>query len=152
MDEVAPEFWQGIAQFNQRQFYACHDTLEAIWMEAAEPQRTFYQGILQVAVGLYHLSNHNWRGAVILLGEGMNRLRRYEPDYGGVDLSDFLRQTAALMGTLQQAGPEQAAVIWQALQSSVQEAANDPERLEAVEGDRPEHLQFPVVRRIHQSG
>jgi len=30
----------GCRQFNQGQFYACHDTLEALWMEASEPQRT----------------------------------------------------------------------------------------------------------------
>ncbi|MGK7902131.1 MAG: DUF309 domain-containing protein, partial [Hormoscilla sp.] len=27
-------FWQGIEQFNQQEFYACHDTLEALWIEA----------------------------------------------------------------------------------------------------------------------
>ncbi|XQQ07818.1 MAG: DUF309 domain-containing protein [Leptolyngbya sp. IPPAS B-1204] len=67
-EEMPPEFWQGIEEFNQQQFYACHDTLEAIWMEAIEPQKTFYQGILQIAVALYHLGNQNFRGAIILLG------------------------------------------------------------------------------------
>lgn len=82
--EILPsEFWRGITEFNQGEFYACHDTLEAIWMEAGEPEKTFYQGILQMAVALYHLGNRNVRGAIILLGEGMHRLRRYESDYGG---------------------------------------------------------------------
>jgi hypothetical protein len=72
---LPPEFWQGVEQFNQRQFYACHDTLEAIWIEAGEPDKKFYQGVLQVAVGLYHLGNDNWRGAVILLGEGVTVCR-----------------------------------------------------------------------------
>ena len=52
--------WQGISQFNDGEFYACHDTLEAIWMEAQIPEKPFFQGILQLAVALYHLSNHNW--------------------------------------------------------------------------------------------
>ena len=44
MNEIVPEeFWQAVEQFNQEQFYACHDTLEAIWMEAPQPQKTFYQ-------------------------------------------------------------------------------------------------------------
>ena len=47
-----------IEQFNQQDFYACHDTLEALWMEAIEPDRSFYQGLLQLAVGLYHFSHH----------------------------------------------------------------------------------------------
>jgi predicted metal-dependent hydrolase len=66
-----PTFWQGIAQFNQGAFYDCHDTLEAVWMVAPTGEKPFYQGILQIAVGLYHLSNHNWRGAAILLGKGV---------------------------------------------------------------------------------
>ncbi len=103
---VPQEFWQGVEQFNQGQFYACHDTLEALWIEATEPQKTFYQGILQIAVALYHLGNSNWRGTVILLGEGINRLRRYPPTYAGIDVDELLTNSAALLTALQQAGPE----------------------------------------------
>lgn len=70
---LAQSFWQGVEEFNQQQFYPCHDTLEALWMEAAEPERAFYQGIIQIAVGCYHLSNDNKRGAAILLGEGTRK-------------------------------------------------------------------------------
>lgn len=107
MTEAVPqEFWQGIEQFNSQQFYACHDTLEALWMDATEPQKTFYQGILQIAVALYHLGNSNWRGAVILLGEGINKLRRYPPTYAGIDVDELLTSSAAMLMSLQQAGPE----------------------------------------------
>jgi predicted metal-dependent hydrolase len=107
MTEAVPhEFWQGVEQFNSRQFYACHDTLEALWMEATEPQKTFYQGILQIAVALHHLGNSNWRGAVILLGEGINRLQRYPPAYAGIDVDDLLTSSAVMLTALQQAGPE----------------------------------------------
>ncbi|MCC5663502.1 DUF309 domain-containing protein [Nostoc sp. CHAB 5784] len=107
MSETIPqEFWQGVEQFNSEQFYACHDTLEALWIEAGEPEKTFYQGILQISVALYHLDNRNWRGAVILLGEGSNRLRRYPSSYGGVDVDELLSQSTVLLTTLQQIGPD----------------------------------------------
>ncbi|BAY07671.1 DUF309 domain-containing protein [Calothrix sp. NIES-2098] len=110
MSETMPqEFWLGIEQFNSGQFYACHDTLEALWIEASEPEKSFYQGILQIAVALYHLSNHNWRGAVILLGEGSNRLRRYPDDYAGIDVEGLLNQSMALLQALQQTGPDKIA-------------------------------------------
>ena len=96
-----PEFWEGIEQFNQGEFYACHDTLEAVWVEAPEGDKKFYQGILQVAVGLYHLGNQNIRGAVILLGEGSQRLRSYPLDYAAIDLEDFLTQVMDLLQQLQ---------------------------------------------------
>ncbi|NDJ25518.1 DUF309 domain-containing protein [Nostoc sp. B(2019)] len=107
MSETIPqEFWQAVELFNSGQFYACHDTLEALWIEASEPEKTFYQGILQIAVALYHLGNRNWRGAVILLGEGSNRLRRYPSSYSGVDVDELLSQSAVLWKTLQQIGAD----------------------------------------------
>jgi predicted metal-dependent hydrolase len=103
MSETMPqEFWQGVEQFNAGQFYACHDTLEALWMEATEPERSFYQGVLQIAVALYHLGNRNCRGAMILLGEGSNRLRRYPSSYGGIDVDKLLNESTTLLTTLQQ--------------------------------------------------
>ncbi|OCR01128.1 hypothetical protein BCD67_17310 [Oscillatoriales cyanobacterium USR001] len=102
----ASEFWQAVEQFNSRDFYACHDTLEALWMEAREPEKRFYQGFLQIAVALYHLSNQNWRGATILLGEGINRLNYYQPDYAGIDVTTLIEQSSQLLSVLQQSGPE----------------------------------------------
>jgi predicted metal-dependent hydrolase len=111
MTSVIPpeEFLLGVEQFNQQEFYACHDTLEALWMEALEPQKRFYQGILQIAVACYHLGNLNWRGAVVLLGEGIGRLRDYQPIYEGIDVTQLLTQSFDLLQALQQAGPEQVA-------------------------------------------
>lgn len=107
MGEIIPaEFWQGVEQFNQREFYACHDTLEALWMESMEPQKRFYQGILQIAVGLYHLSNQNGRGAVMLMGEGIRRLDYYQPEYSGINVEKLIIQTSAILQQLQQADTE----------------------------------------------
>ena len=104
---MPPESFQlGIQQFNQRQFYECHDTLEAIWIEAPEMDKRFYQGILQVAVACHHLSNLNLRGAIILLGEGVRRLSDYQPDYYEVDVTQLLEDSVFLLQTLQQLDPD----------------------------------------------
>ncbi len=102
-DEMPAAFWQGVEQFNHGDYYACHDTLEALWVEAEEPDRSFFQGILQLAVALYHLTNQNQRGAMILLGEGSHRLQRYRPDYGGIDVDGLLDLSGQFLKTLQQA-------------------------------------------------
>ncbi|MBE9128063.1 MULTISPECIES: DUF309 domain-containing protein [unclassified Coleofasciculus] len=106
---MTEDFWRGVEQFNQHEFYACHDTLEALWMEAVEPQRRFYQGILQIAVACHHLGNLNWRGAVVLLGEGIGRLRDYQPAYEGVDVTALMTESLQLLKALQQTQPEQLA-------------------------------------------
>jgi len=117
MTQETAQFWQGVEQFNQGEFYACHDTLEALWMEAIDPLRTFYQGILQLAVACHHLSNHNWRGAVILLGEGISRLRRYQPSYAGIDVTQLVTQSVQLLTKLQQSGPDRVAELAQYLKA-----------------------------------
>lgn len=104
--DIPEEFWQGIEQFNQGEFYACHDTLEAIWIEAPVVDKKFYQGILQIAVGLYHLGNYNWRGAVILMGEGLNRLSDYQPEYGGIEVERLIEDVSALLSEIQAAGQD----------------------------------------------
>lgn len=103
---IEPEFWQGVDEFNQQQFYSCHDTLEAIWIEAEESDQRFYQGILQIAVACYHLTNLNWRGGVILLGEGLRRLSDYPVDYHQIDLNDLICQAENLLERLQSNGAE----------------------------------------------
>ena len=100
------QFWQGIEAFNQEEFYACHDILEAIWLESAELNRNFYQGILQIAVACYHLNHQNWQGAVTLLGEGIRRLHSYSPDWEGVNIDQLLDDSHQLLEELQKCGIE----------------------------------------------
>lgn len=108
-------FLEGIEQFNQGEYYACHDTLEAIWMEATAVEKPFFQGILQMAVALYHLGNHNWQGAAILFGEGLKRLEPFEPTYYGVDVTQLVNCGFAWLEALQVSGPTQVAVIADAI-------------------------------------
>ncbi len=142
-EHVDPRLGEGIALFNQGNYYACHDVLEAIWMEASTLDKPFYQGILQIAVGLYHLGNHNWQGASILLGEGVNRLRAFEPSYADVDVERLVDCGWAWLNALNQTGRDRvvevAAVIPQA------QATGDPgDGQVSIAGD-PEPLSLPAL-------
>ncbi len=106
---------KAVEEFNQQEFYRCHDTLETLWMEASEPHKTFYQGILQIAVACYHMSNNNWRGAVILLGEGIRKLVQYEPDYLDIDVSSFTESSYQILIALQQTNPQETQQFYQQL-------------------------------------
>jgi uncharacterized protein len=102
-----PALWlQGIDEFNKREYYACHDTLEALWMDSIDPDKKFYQGVLQIAVACYHLHNRNWRGAVTLLGEGIGRLPYYQPVYAGIDVGNLIQTSRNLLTTLQSIGTD----------------------------------------------
>ena len=140
---MSPEFERGIAEFNRQEFYACHDTLEAVWVEAPEADKRFYQGVLQVAVGCYHLSNDNLRGAIILLGEAVRRLRDYQPDYEEIDVEQLLQQAIALLQALQQIEPEQTSYFFQQLQKSSQTEPNS-EPIDRLASN----CQIPYINRI----
>ncbi|HTX17545.1 MAG TPA: DUF309 domain-containing protein [Bacteroidota bacterium] len=88
------KFAQGVALFNSRDFFDCHDVIEEIWMERRGKDRTFFQGIIHVAVGFYHLDNGNFRGSKSQLSKGVAKLEQYRPAYFGVELADFLGRTA----------------------------------------------------------
>ncbi len=109
-------FWQGVEEFNHHEFYACHDTLEALWMEAVEPDKKFYQGVLQIAVACYHLSHQNWQGAVTLLGEGIHRLRHYQPVYHDIQVTKLVEESYHLLQKLQDISPNQIGDFLQELQ------------------------------------
>ncbi len=105
MNEIYPPEWlQGVAEFNAGEYYACHDTLEALWMDSIDPDKKFYQGVLQIAVACYHLHNRNWRGAVTLLGEGIGRLPYYQPVYAGIDVARLIGDSSNLLKILQSIG------------------------------------------------
>ncbi|MFN5726136.1 MAG: DUF309 domain-containing protein [Pseudanabaena sp.] len=108
---VDQAFEEAIAQFNSGDYYACHDTLESIWNDAWQSDRAFYQGILQIAVGLYHLKSQNWHGAAILLGEGTSRLPVYLPDYQSIDVEALLTDSLLILQKVQTNGKEGIAEI-----------------------------------------
>ena len=156
--DIPPEFWQGVEEFNTKEFYACHDTWEAIWMEAIEPDRTFYQGLIQIAVALYHLGNHNWQGCVTLMGEGLRRLGPYQPDYFEISVTPLVQSTQILLRTLQESGPNNveaiATQIYASTPSSDQVASlTDSERDAQPENGSVEQLpqdplQLPTITQI----
>lgn len=62
-----------IYYFNiKRDYFECHEVLEELWME--EGRNPMYQGLLQIAVGLYHHQNDNVNGAMKLFALGIEKL------------------------------------------------------------------------------
>lgn len=81
-----PRLHEAIARFNDEQWYEAHDLLEELWHETAGPMRPLLQGVLQIAVAQLHRERGNQRGALILMGEGLGRLRGRADHALGLDL------------------------------------------------------------------
>lgn len=85
-EHTSDGFQRGIEQFNARQFFEAHESWEEIWLTAEEPNKTFLQGIIQVAAAFHHYRRQNRAGAKSLLGEGLRKLESFSEDYRGIRL------------------------------------------------------------------
>lgn len=85
-------FERGVEEFNGQFFFEAHDTWEELWMQTTGPHRLFYQGLIQVAVGFYHLSNGNYKGACSQFGKAIAKLEHYLPAYHGIETARLVRR------------------------------------------------------------
>ncbi len=82
----------------ERDYFECHEVLEELWME--EGRDLLYQGLLQVAVGLYHHRNGNLRGAVKLLVQAVEKLEKGIGREIGIDLPRLLDDSKTYLAGL----------------------------------------------------
>jgi predicted metal-dependent hydrolase len=105
-DPPSPALLLAIEQFNQREFFECHETLEAVWNAEPGAIRTLYKGILQVGVGCYHLLRRNYRGATIKLQSGADYLEPFAPRCMGVEVGRLIADARRLRAALVALGPD----------------------------------------------
>ena len=87
-----PRYLAGIVLFNEQAFFEAHEVWEDLWAESFGPERKFYQGLIQAAVGLCHFGNGNLRGAVKLYHSSREYMEPCGSPFLGLDVVDFWRQ------------------------------------------------------------
>jgi len=99
---------RGVEQFNAGYYFECHDTLEEIWSGTRGPAHDFLQGLIQVAVAYYHLSNGNASGARSLFDRALKRLQGYGPSYLDLDLDGVRAEARDALARLECGDPPAA--------------------------------------------
>jgi len=98
---LSKRFKEAIDVFNSVQFYKCHDLLEDIWFEVRGDSRNFYQGLIHLAVGLYHLTEkNNSKGALSQLDKALKKLTPYKPEFKGVELEKLIQKIKRLVDSI----------------------------------------------------
>ena len=85
-----PALSLAVTEFNEGQYWQCHETLEEIWMSEEYPLRLFYHGLIKAAVGLLHLERNNLSGARLKLKDAERTLAPFIPGMMGLDVADLL--------------------------------------------------------------
>ena len=98
-----PRLVKGVEEFNQRLFFECHETLEAIWLEEHGEDRLFYQGLIQIAAGYFKWQQGVLIGAIKLLHAGLEKLAGYPPTHLGVELDAFIQEVTGNLKQIERA-------------------------------------------------
>jgi len=89
-NSLHPEARKGIDLFNLGEFYKAHDPLELAWMDTSPPERDLYQGILQIGLAYFQISQGNYRGTIKMFIRGQRNLEPLGKTLLGVDITKLL--------------------------------------------------------------
>jgi hypothetical protein len=106
------ELYEGLRCFHAGAFFEAHEHWESVWLAAQEPEKTFLQGLIQVAAALHHYQRGNCLGAVSLLQSALRRLDRYPATYAGIAVAP-LRTAIRLWLEALEVAPESSLPVLQ---------------------------------------
>jgi len=99
-DDVQKEdlFIKGLVEYNNRNFYDAHEFWEELWSDYKLEEPNLIQGLIQVSVGYFHLSNLNRKGAIGLFTKCIKKLSPYQTStLLPVDLSSILSDVSTTL-------------------------------------------------------
>ncbi|MCH7528829.1 MAG: DUF309 domain-containing protein [Candidatus Marinimicrobia bacterium] len=83
-------FRLGNEAFNAREFFDAHEHWEDLWTDHHLPDANFIQGLIQLTVGCFHLTNANLNGARGLFTKCIRKLEPYQPARRGLDVTSLV--------------------------------------------------------------
>ena len=79
-------FIKGIALFNQKKFYDAHESWEELWSEYRLKDEIFIQGLIQLAVAYFHITNLNLKGSKNLFNKCLPKLKKFPTNHRNINL------------------------------------------------------------------
>ena len=101
--------------FNAGDYYEAHDVLEHLWLDCRDADRSFYQGLIQIAGAFVHLKKQHARPwhptdgrrlapAARLFRLGEDRLAAFRPQHLGIDVEGVLVLCREWRGLVEDSG------------------------------------------------
>ncbi|CAG0942398.1 hypothetical protein BROC_01857 [Candidatus Brocadiaceae bacterium] len=86
-------FAKGIKFFNEGNYFEAHETWEEQWRGLEKSsEKYFIQGLIMVAVALYHYKRKNYTGTSRLIEKGIHLLKEFKEPKMKIDIDDFLKE------------------------------------------------------------
>jgi len=83
-------FHEGLALFNERDWFEAHEVWEDIWHMATGVRKQFYQGLIQCAVTIEHIRRGNPRGVRSVWTTAQEKFVDVPEQYMGVNVAGLL--------------------------------------------------------------
>jgi hypothetical protein len=104
---------EGLACYRRAEFFDAHEHWESVWLQTAEPEKSFLQALIQVTAAFHHLQSGNVVGTVTLLQRALLRLDLCPGCFGGIavaplrdEISEWLRSLETGTSSLDSARPQ----------------------------------------------
>jgi predicted metal-dependent hydrolase len=98
----------GRRAFNLGEFYESHEFWEDVWNEIDDPERTWVQGMIQVATGLHKLQRERPDVCRTLLQKALTKLADVPPALFGYDLARLCADARRVYHAVEQGQPADA--------------------------------------------
>jgi len=102
LDWTQRDLREGLRCFHSGALFEAHEHWESVWLAAQEPEKTFLQGLIQVAASFHHFQRGNLAGTVSLLRSALRRLDVYPEVFAEVAVDPLratIRQWLDALGT-----------------------------------------------------
>lgn len=81
---------EGVSLFNAQKFWHAHEAWERLWLAATGDEKTFLQGLIQLAAAYHHVQRGTFRGGVRLFDAALSKLAPFPVHFLGIDREDVV--------------------------------------------------------------
>lgn len=89
LDWSQGELLEGLRCYRGAQYFEAHEHWELVWLQAAEPQKTFLQALILMAGSFHHFRRGNRNGAASMLRKSLLRLDQYPAVFESIEVENL---------------------------------------------------------------
>jgi hypothetical protein len=92
---------EGLTCYRRAEFFLAHEHWESVWLGLQEPEKSFLQALIQIAVACHHLRAGNAAGAASLLRRALRRVEVLPASFGGIAVTPLCTEVRACLCALE---------------------------------------------------
>ena len=94
-------FKKGILFFNKKKFYSAHEEWEELWTEYSLDDPEFIQGMIQLSVAFFHITNSNLIGSKNLFRKSFQKLEKFKNNRRNINLNEIISDSKAALNKVE---------------------------------------------------